>query len=93
MECISKSSVPKGVNVLKPSVIYKWKNQETLKARIVPDVRGDYQRHFLRTDSPTMSLDAFRMMMSIAAKGGGHLCLWISKQHISKQKTSTERYT
>jgi hypothetical protein len=50
MECISKSSVPKGGNVLKSNVIYKWTNQETLKARIIPDGRGDSQRHFLITD-------------------------------------------
>jgi hypothetical protein len=35
MECISKSNVPQGGNVLKSSVIYEWMNQETLKARIV----------------------------------------------------------
>jgi hypothetical protein len=92
MKCISKSSVPKGGNVLKSSVICKWKNQETLKARIVPYGSGDSQRHFLRTDSPTMPLDAFRRMMPIEAKKGGYSGLWISKQHISKQKTSTERY-
>jgi hypothetical protein len=59
--------------VLNSSVIYKWKNQETLKARIVVDGRGDSQRHFLRTDSPTMWFDAFRMMISIAAERGWSL--------------------
>jgi Reverse transcriptase (RNA-dependent DNA polymerase) len=68
MECISKINVPKGGNVLKSSFIYKWKNQVNLKARIVPDGRGDSQKYVLRTDSPKMSLDAFRMMMLIAAE-------------------------
>jgi hypothetical protein len=69
MECISKSSFPKGGNLLTSSVIYKWKNQETLKAIILPDGRGNSQRYFLRTDSPTMSPNAFIMMMSKAAEG------------------------
>jgi Reverse transcriptase (RNA-dependent DNA polymerase) len=79
--------------VLKSSVIYKWKNQETLKARIVPEGRGDSQRHFLKADSPTMSLDAFRMMLSIAAGRGWSLgSLDIKEAYLQAEDFNREIY-
>jgi hypothetical protein len=60
-----------------------------LKARIVPDGRGDSERNFLRTDSPTMAVDIFRFLNSIAAEqgGGGHLHRLTSKPRFFRPKT------
>jgi hypothetical protein len=70
MSIVSKSKVPHWANVLRSSVIYRWKDESTLKARIVPDGRGDSEKDFLRTDSPTMAVDIFRFLISIAAYRG-----------------------
>jgi hypothetical protein len=70
MTIVPKSKVPPWANVLKSSVIYRWKDESTLKARIVPDGRGDSEKDFLRTDSPTMAVDIFRLLVSVAAERG-----------------------
>jgi Reverse transcriptase (RNA-dependent DNA polymerase) len=67
---VPKSKVPPWANVLKTSVIYRWNDESTLKARIVPDGRGDSEKDFLRTDSPTMAVDIFRFLVSIAVERG-----------------------
>jgi hypothetical protein len=41
-----------------------------LKARIVPDGRGDSEKDYLRKDSPTVAVDTFRFLISIAAERG-----------------------
>jgi hypothetical protein len=68
MSVAPKSKVPRWANILKSSVIYHWKDEYTLKARIVPDGRGDSEKDFLRTDSPIMAVDIFRFLISIAAE-------------------------
>jgi hypothetical protein len=71
MSIVSKSKVPHRANVLRSSVIYRWKDESTLKARIIPGGRADSEREFLRTDSPTMAVDIFRFLISIAAERTG----------------------
>jgi hypothetical protein len=68
MSIVPKSKVPHWANDLRSSVIYRWKDESTLKASIVPDGRGDSEKDFLRTDSPTMAVDIFRILISIAAE-------------------------
>jgi hypothetical protein len=70
MSIVPKSNVPYWANVLRSSVIYRWKDEYILKARIFPDGRGDSEKDFLRTDSPTMAVDIFRFLISIAAYRG-----------------------
>jgi hypothetical protein len=70
MSIVPKSKVPHWANVFRSSVIYRWKDESTLKARIVPDGRGDSEKDSLRTDSPTMAVDIFRFLISIAAERG-----------------------
>jgi Reverse transcriptase (RNA-dependent DNA polymerase)/Mu DNA binding, I gamma subdomain len=41
-----------------------------LKDRIVLDGQGDSEKDFLRKDSPTMAVDYFRCLISIAAERG-----------------------
>jgi hypothetical protein len=60
MSIVPKSKVPRRANVLRSSVIYRWKDESTLKARIVFDERGDSEKDFLRTESPTMAVEFFR---------------------------------
>jgi hypothetical protein len=67
MSIVPKSKVPHWANVLRSSVIYRWKDESTLKACIVLDGRGDSEK---RTDSPTMAVDIFRFLISIAAERG-----------------------
>jgi Reverse transcriptase (RNA-dependent DNA polymerase) len=40
------------------------------KSRIFADGRGDSEKDFLRTDSPTINVDIFRFLISIAAERG-----------------------
>jgi hypothetical protein len=70
MSIVPKSIVPPLANAFRSSVIYRWKDESTLKARIVIDEHGDYETDFLRTDSPTMAVDIFRFLISIAAERG-----------------------
>jgi hypothetical protein len=41
MSIVPNSKVPNRANVLKSSVIYRWKDESTLEARIAPNGRGD----------------------------------------------------
>jgi hypothetical protein len=68
MSIVPKSKVPHRANVLRSSVIYRWKDESISKARIVPDGRSDSDKDFLRTDSPTMAVYIFRFLISIAAE-------------------------
>lgn len=68
MKIVPKVSVPEEANIVRSSVIYNWKDEANVTSRIVPDGRGDADKHFLRSDSPTMTVDAFRLLISIAAQ-------------------------
>jgi hypothetical protein len=68
MSIVPKSKVPHRANVLRSSVIYRWKDESISKARIVPDGRSDSDKDFLRADSPTMAVYIFRFLISIAAE-------------------------
>jgi type II restriction/modification system DNA methylase subunit YeeA len=70
MSIVPKSNVPYWANVLRSSVIYRWKDEYILKARIFPDERGDSEKDFLRTDSLTMAVDSFRFLIFVAAERG-----------------------
>jgi hypothetical protein len=70
MSIVLKSKVPRWADVLISSVIYHWKDESTLKARIVPDRRDDSEKDFLGTDSPSMAVDIFRFLIAIAGEQG-----------------------
>jgi Reverse transcriptase (RNA-dependent DNA polymerase) len=55
------------------------KDESTLKSRIVPDGRSDSEKDFLRTDSPTMAVEIFRFLISIAAERGWTLASLVIK--------------
>jgi hypothetical protein len=62
------SDVPAGANIISSHVVYKWKSEDTLKARIVTHGHRDDEKQFLRTDAPTMSVEVLRMIVSIAVE-------------------------
>jgi hypothetical protein len=57
-------------NMIGSHVIYKYKPNGSLKARIVPHGHMDDEKAFLRTDAPTMSVEVMRLLISIAAERG-----------------------
>jgi hypothetical protein len=67
-DLVKISDVPSGANIISSHVIYKWKSETTLKARIVPHGHRDEEKQFLRTDAPTMSVEVLRMIVSIAVE-------------------------
>jgi Reverse transcriptase (RNA-dependent DNA polymerase) len=62
------ADVPVGANIISSHVVYKWKAEDSLKARIVPHGHRDDEKQFLRTDAPTMSVEILRLIVSIAVE-------------------------
>lgn len=55
-------------NIIGSHTKFKLRDDGSLKARIVPWGHRDSERHFLRTDSPCVKLDIFRLVLSLAAE-------------------------
>jgi Reverse transcriptase (RNA-dependent DNA polymerase) len=70
---IDQADLPRHPNIIGSHVIYKYKPDGTLKARIVPHGHMDDDKAFLRTDAPTMSVEIMRLLVSIAAERGWRL--------------------
>jgi hypothetical protein len=67
---IAQTDLPSGANVIGSHVIYKYKPDGSLKARIVPHGHMDDEKAFVRTDAPTMSVEVMRLLLSIAVEHG-----------------------
>jgi Reverse transcriptase (RNA-dependent DNA polymerase) len=70
---IDQANLPRYPNIIGSHVIYKYKPDGTLKARIVPHGHTDDEKAFLRTDAPTMSVEVMRLLVSMAAERGWRL--------------------
>jgi Reverse transcriptase (RNA-dependent DNA polymerase) len=66
-------AIPIAANVISSHVIYKWKKDGILKAHIVPHGHQDNDKDFLLKNSPTMSVDVLRIIVSIAVEIGWRL--------------------
>jgi hypothetical protein len=60
-------------NVISSHVVYKWKSEDALKARIVPHGHKDDEKEFLRTDAPTMDVEILRLIVQSPPKRDGIL--------------------
>jgi hypothetical protein len=60
------SEIPDDANIITSHVIYRYKTDGSLKARIVPHGHLDDEKSFLRTDAPTISVKVLRLFLSIA---------------------------
>ena len=69
-EEIPRAQVPTTANIIGSHVIYKRKPDDSVKARIVPWGHRDSDKDKLRTDMPCMNVDAFRLLLSLAARNG-----------------------
>jgi hypothetical protein len=63
-----QADVPNRANIIGSHVIYKYKPDGSLKARIVPHGHMDHDKDFLRTDASTMSVEVMRLLISISAE-------------------------
>lgn len=59
---------PPGSNVIGSHTVFRRKDDGSVKARIVPWGHRDSERDELRSDSPCVNLDTFRLVLSIAAE-------------------------
>lgn len=62
------SSIPRDANIIGSHTIFKRKDDRSVKARIVPWGHRDNEREDLRSDSPCVNLDIFRLVLSFAAE-------------------------
>lgn len=69
-ELVARSSVPSGANIIGSHTIYLRKDDGTLKARIVPWGHRDSEKDNIRSDSPCLNLEIFRIVLSLAAENG-----------------------
>jgi hypothetical protein len=65
-----QAKLPHCPNTIGSHVIYKYKPDGTLKARIVSHGHMDDDKEFLRPDAPPMSLEIVRLLVSIATARG-----------------------
>jgi Reverse transcriptase (RNA-dependent DNA polymerase) len=70
---VKTSDIPPRSNVISSHVVYKWKTEDALKARIFPHGHKDDEKELLRTDAPTMAVEILRLIVSIAAEKGWKL--------------------
>lgn len=64
---VKAETVPKDANIVGSHVIYKRKLDLTPKARIVPWGHRDQDKDFLRGDAPSISLEVFHFILSLAS--------------------------
>jgi hypothetical protein len=69
-QMVGQLDIPRNSNIIGSHVIYKYKSDGSLKARIVSHGHMDDEKAFLRTDAPTMSVEVMRLLVSIAAERG-----------------------
>ncbi len=86
MEEVPVSSVPANSNTIGSHTDYRRKMDGSLKARIVPWGHRDAEKYFLRTDAPSMNMEVFLLVVSIAVemkwdilRDGRHGCIFASQ--------------
>jgi hypothetical protein len=70
---VAQDDLPQDANIIGSHVIYKYKADGSLKARIVPHGHMDDEKSFMRTDAPTMSVEILRLLISLASERGWRL--------------------
>lgn len=65
---LNRDRVPDDANIIGSHTRYTRKADGTVKASIVPWGNMDEDRNYLRTDSPCMNLEIFRLVLSLAAE-------------------------
>ena len=68
MSIIRKDQIPQRAVVISSHVVYRFKNDGSLKARIVPHGNRDPYRDCFRSDSPCMRPELLRLACSLAAE-------------------------
>lgn len=68
MKVIDRDEAPLGANIIGSHTNYRRKTDGTIKARICPWGHLDYEKAFLRTDAPSMNMEVFRLVISIAVE-------------------------
>lgn len=74
IKLVSRSEIPIGANIIGSHVVYLQKPNGTIKARIVPWRNHDFEREFLRTDAPCMSMEVFRLLLSLTVERNWEIC-------------------
>ena len=69
-----RADVPRNAVVLSSHVVYRYKPNGALKARIVPHGNMDPMKDVLRSDAPCMRPDMFRLVCSVAVENGWAIC-------------------
>ena len=74
MKIVPRSDVSFSANIIGSHVIYRRKPDGSVKARIVPWRNHDKEKLGLRTDAPCMSMETFRLIISLAVENNWELC-------------------
>ncbi len=74
MKVIPAKSVPADANIIGSHTDYRRKMDGTVKGRIVPWGHRDSEKHYLRTDAPSMNMEVFRLVVSISVEKKWDIC-------------------
>ena len=76
MEIILKDSVPQNANIIGSHIRNLPKMDGRVKARICPWGNHESEKNYLRSDSPSMLMEVFRIEISIGVEKIGMLDQW-----------------
>ena len=74
IQIVPTNAIPHDSTTLSSHVVYKYKPNGSLKARIVPHGNKDPLKNSLRKDVPCMKPEQFRLLCSISAEKGWAIC-------------------